>query len=118
MSIKLIFSEYFEIDEEYLDKHGALNICIDADLPLFLDPFLLFASDKPEYIKQHDKIVKHLIFLKEVALKDGSNADTNLFKFPEIKQNWHGLCKYGNNGKGLGNKFAKDSISTFIYSRL
>jgi len=113
MSIKLIFSEYFEIDEKNLDEHGALNICIDADLPLFLDPFLLFASDKPEYIKQHDKIVKHLIFLKEVALRDGSNANTNLFKFPEIKQNWLGLCKYGNSGKGLGNKFAKDSIKAF-----
>lgn len=113
MSIKLIFSEYFEIEDRCLDEHNALNICLDADLPLFLDPFLLFASDKPEYIKQHDKIVEHLIFLKEVALRDGSNANKNLFKFPEIKQNWLGLCKYGNNGKGLGNKFAKDSISAF-----
>ncbi|WP_237061611.1 hypothetical protein [Microbulbifer zhoushanensis] len=113
MSIKLIFSEYFEIEEKVLDDYGALNICLDADLPLFIDPFLLFASDKPEYQQQHDKIVSHLILLKEIAIHDGRSANENLFKFPEVKQNWLGLCKYGNNGKGLGTKFAKDIIKAF-----
>ncbi len=113
MSIKLLFSEYFEIEEKSLDNFGALNMCLDADLPLFIDPFLLFASEKPEYKKLHDEIVAHLIFLKELALKDGNSTNRNLFKFPEIKQNWLGLCKYGNKGKGLGEKFAKDSISAF-----
>jgi hypothetical protein len=118
MSLKLFFSEYFEIDEKYLDDFGALNMCLDADLPLFIDPFLLFASDKPEYKQLHDQIVSHLIFLKEIALENGTSTNTNLFKFPEIKQNWLGLCKYGNNGKGLGEKFAKDSIKAFngLYS--
>tara|TARA_R110002012_G_scaffold55315_9_gene141201 strand:- start:2723 stop:3490 length:768 start_codon:yes stop_codon:yes gene_type:complete len=113
MSIKLVFSEYFEIEEQVLDDYGALNICLDADLPLFIDPFLLFASDKPEYQKLHDKIVSHLILLKEVAVREGSPTNVNLFKFPEIKQNWLGLCKYGNNGKGLGAKFANDIIKSF-----
>ena len=113
MSVKLIFSEYFDIEEKELDDHGALNICLTSDLPLFIDPFLLFASDKPEYKEQHDKIVSHLILLKEIAVEEGGGANTNLFKFPEIKQNWLGLCKYGNNGKGLGAKFAKDIIAAF-----
>lgn len=113
MSVKLIFSEYFEIGEKVLDEYGALNICLTSDLPLFIDPFLLFASDRPEYQQQHDKIVSHLILLKEIAINEGSSANTNLFKFPEIKQNWLGLCKYGNNGKGLGTKFAKDIIAAF-----
>lgn len=113
MSVKLIFSEYFEIEEKELDDHGALNICLTSDLPLFIDPFLLFASDKPEYKEQHDKIVSHLILLKEIAVNEGGGANANLFKFPEIKQNWLGLCKYGNNGKGLGAKFAKDIIAAF-----
>ena len=51
MSIKLLFSEYFEIDAEQLDAYGALNICIDADLPLFIDPFLMFSSEKAEYVE-------------------------------------------------------------------
>jgi len=63
MSIKLLFSEYFEIDADVLDAYGALNICIDADLPLFIDPFLLFSSEKPEYVDLHEQIVSHLIKL-------------------------------------------------------
>ena len=113
MSVKLIFSEYFEVEEEKLDDHGALNICLTSDLPLFIDPFLLFASDKREYKEQHDKIVSHLILLKEMAVNEDVEANINLFKFPEIKQNWLGLCRYGNNGKGLGAKFAKDIIAAF-----
>lgn len=61
MSVQLLFSEYFNIDKNVMDDYGALNICIDADLPLFIDPFLLFASDKKEYVDLHEKIVTHLI---------------------------------------------------------
>lgn len=112
MSIKLLFSEYFEIDADVLDTYGALNICIDADLPLFIDPFLLFSSEKPEYINLHEQIVSHLIKLRELAT-DNQNSDTRLFQFPEVKQNWLGLCKWGNNGRGLGPKFARDLIKAF-----
>jgi len=112
MSVKLLFSEYFEIDEKVLDEHGALNICIDADLPLFIDPFLLFASEKPEYVELHDKIVNHLIHLKEIATQN-RDTDLKLFQFQEVKQNWLGLCKWGNSGRGLGPKFARDLIKAF-----
>lgn len=40
---------YFEVDESVLDEYGAVNISIVNDLPLFIDPFLLFNSDKDEY---------------------------------------------------------------------
>lgn len=113
MKIKLLFSHYFDIDEKILDKYGALNICLDSDLPLFIDPFLLFASDKPEYKRLHKQIVGHLISLKKTAIEKQDNSDINLFCFPEIRQNWLGLCKYGNQGKGLGLKFAKNIISAF-----
>jgi len=112
MSIRLLFSEYFEIDESILDSYGALNICIDADLPLFIDPFLLFSSDKEEYQQLHDQIVNHLIKLKELAVT-GPAPDRHLFQFPEIKQNWLGLCKWGNSGRGLGPKFARNLIKAF-----
>jgi hypothetical protein len=112
MSIKLLFSEYFEIDMDVLDSYGALNICIDADLPLFIDPFLLFASEKPKYTELHDQIVNHLISLKELAT-NGINPDIRLFQFPEVKQNWLGLCKWGNVGRGLGSKFSISLIKAF-----
>lgn len=113
-NFKLLFSNYFEIDESVLDDYGALNICLSSDLPLFIDPFLLFASDKPEYKKLHDQVVNHLIFLKDIATENGGkDVNLNLFRFPEIKQNWLGLSKYGNGGKGLGLRFAKGAISAF-----
>lgn len=111
---KLLFSDYFDIDKKYLEDYGALDICLTADLPLFIDPFLLFASNRPEYKKLHNEVVEHLIFLKDIAI-DSSEKDVNLslFQFPEIKQNWLGMSKYGNDGKGLGLKFAKSAIKAF-----
>jgi len=111
---KLLFSDYFDLDKKTLEDYGALNICLTADLPLFIDPFLLFASDKPEYQKLHEEVVEHLIFLKEHAIGSSEKeVNLSLFRFPEIKQNWLGMSKYGNDGKGLGKKFAKSAISAF-----
>ncbi len=112
MSVQLLFSEYFGIDKSVMDDYGALNLCIEADLPLFIDPFLLFASEKEEYVELHENIVQHLISLRKLAVEN-PNSDLALFQFPEVKQNWLGLCKWGNNGKGLGPKFARDLISAF-----
>tara|TARA_R110002050_G_scaffold233953_2_gene369837 strand:- start:1234 stop:2700 length:1467 start_codon:yes stop_codon:yes gene_type:complete len=111
---KLLFSDYFDVDKQILEEYGALNICLTADLPLFIDPFLLFASTKTEYQKLHSDVVNHLIFLKEHAIDSNeNNVNISLFRFPEIKQNWLGMSKYGNDGKGLGKKFARSAISAF-----
>ncbi|WP_299135275.1 hypothetical protein [uncultured Tenacibaculum sp.] len=113
-NFKLLFSEYFEINESQITEYGALNICLSSDLPLFLDPFLLFASEKPEYKVLHKQVVEHLILLKSYAIEtNGQDVDISLFRFPEIKQNWLGLAQYGNGGKGLGLKFAKNAIKAF-----
>ena len=112
MNPQLFFSDYFAIKPELLDKYGALNLCVDADLPLFIDPFLLFSSEKNEYRKLHDRIVGHLIYLKEIALSS-PNLNIELFKFPEVKQNWLGVSKWGNKGRGLGPKFAQDLTKAF-----
>jgi hypothetical protein len=112
MNPQLLFNEYFEIDQNILDRYGALNICLEADLPLFVDPFLLFSSTNPEYRELHDKIVGHLIFLRTLAV-DNPAIGLTLFQFPEVRQNWLGLCKWGNNGKGLGPKFARNVIGAF-----
>lgn len=111
---KLLFSDYFEIDDKIIENFGALNICLSSDLPMFIDPFLLFASEKPEYKKLHKKVVNHLLILKSYATENGGkDVDINLFRFPEIKQNWLGLAEYGNGGKGLGKRFAKGAITAF-----
>lgn len=112
MNTQLLFSEYFGIKSSLIGDYGALNICIEADLPLFIDPFLLFASEKKEYQQLHAKIVGHLVQLKGLAISS-AHADLHLFQFPEVKQNWLGVSKWGNKGKGLGPKFARDLIQAF-----
>ena len=47
-SVKIYFTDFFEVAPEVLESYGALNISLINDLPLFVDPFLLFDSDKPD----------------------------------------------------------------------
>ena len=42
------FSDIFNIDESILEEYGAMNISLLNDIPLFIDPFLLYASEKTE----------------------------------------------------------------------
>ncbi len=106
--MKQFFSEFFEIPEETLEDYGAFNISLLSDLPLFIDPFLLFTSKKPEYVKLHKQIIKYLVFLRDKAVEDKLNDGLidAWYKFPEVKQNWFGYSKTTNKGSGLGIKFA------------
>lgn len=102
------FSEYFGLSEDVLEAYGAFNISIVNDLPLFIDPFLLFHSDNPEYNTLHEQIIAYLIFLRKKA--DSGSASPgflqNWYCFPEVKQNWLGFSISGNGGSGLGMNFA------------
>ena len=103
----LYFSEYFNVDVADLDQYGAFDVSIASDLPLFIDPFLLFNSDNPEYQKLHEQILEYLVFLRSKAL---TNLDPALidswYRFKEVKQNWLGFTLLGNGGRGLGKEFA------------
>lgn len=102
------FSDYFHVKPIELESYGTINISLIADLPLFIDPFLLFNSKNSEYRQLHDDIIKYLIFLRKKSLE--GTLDPGLikawFKFKEVKQNWFGYSVLGNGGNGLGNKFA------------
>jgi hypothetical protein len=101
------FSDFFNISEETLQKFGAFNISLINDLPLFIDPFLLFGGEKVEYQKLHDEIINYLVFLKEKAATE-SMTDAQVkawYCFPEVKQNWLGYSLFGNGGTGLGLDF-------------
>ncbi|MFZ3137703.1 MAG: hypothetical protein WA126_09985 [Thermodesulfovibrionales bacterium] len=105
----LYFSDIFEVSPKVLDKYGAFNISLVTDLPLFIDPFLLFNSKKKEYRQLHDDIIKYLRFLKDKST--AGTVSTGLLKswyhFSEVKENWLGFCASGNTGRGLGKDFAR-----------
>lgn len=106
--MKLYFSDFFEVSRTQLSRYGAFNISLLSDLPLFIDPFLLFRSRKPKYRKLHDDIIDYLTFLKRKS--ENSHLDPglvqSLYRFPEVGQNWLGFTAEGNGGRGLGKDFA------------
>ncbi|WP_419869847.1 hypothetical protein [Chryseobacterium sp. CT-SW4] len=112
--MKIYFSDFFNIDETILENYGAFNISLINDLPLFIDPFLLFGSKKQEYITLHQNIIQYLIFLKEKSFKGGISLSQvkAWYLFPEVKQNWFGYSKVGNSGSGLGKKFGNSMSSS------
>ena len=62
----IYFTDFFGVDESTLDQYGAFNISLINDLPLFIDPFLLFGnSENEKYKYEHSKIIKYLTFLKK-----------------------------------------------------
>jgi hypothetical protein len=106
--MKLYFSDFFEVSPSEIKRYGAFNISLLADLPLFIDPFLLFNSRKPEYKALHTQITDYLRFLKDksttASLEPG--LVRALYRFQEIRQNWLGFTVSGSRGSGLGKKFA------------
>jgi hypothetical protein len=112
--MKIYFSDFFNVTSEQIEDYGAFNISLINDLPLFIDPFLLFGSKKNEYKQLHDGIIKYLSFLKAksaVGITELSQIKS-WYLFSEVKQNWFGYSKVGNNGSGLGKDFGKSMSSS------
>jgi hypothetical protein len=103
------FSDRFGIDPSVLDEYGALDVSLLIDLPLFIDPFLLFNSKRPEYQRLHDELIRYLVFLRDKS--KGGHVSEGLLRawycFPEVKQTWLGFSLEGNEGSGLGIDFAR-----------
>lgn len=101
------FSDEFAIEPHVLEAYGALDMSVVTDLPLFIDPFLLFNSTNATYQALHTQIIDYLRFLRSKA---GLTLDRDLiaawYQFGEVKQNWLGFTDGGNRGHGLGRGFA------------
>jgi hypothetical protein len=108
-NISIHFSDYFEIDPVVLNEYGAFDISLINDLPLFIDPFLLFNSEKEDYQSLHEGMINYLRFLRDKAIA-GTTTPSLIrawYTFPELKQTWLGFSQIGNVGRGLGRDFAR-----------
>jgi hypothetical protein len=106
--VATFFNEYFEVTEDAIAEHGAFNVSIINDVPLFIDPFLLFNSKKTDYQDLHHDILRYMRFLRDAVLEGRVTNDLEAawFMFPEVRQNWLGFSLRGNGGTGLGRDFA------------
>jgi hypothetical protein len=116
------FADFFNVNASDVEKYGAFNISLINDLPLFIDPFLIFGNKNPEYQKLHGDILNYLMFLKQKSgsISKSSGQLKSWYLFPEVKQNWFGYSVFGNAGSGLGLKFARafSSNLNFIFDDL
>lgn len=108
---RIKFNKYFFVKKQDLDKESFFNISLISDLPLFIDPFHLFYNPNKDYQKLHKGIIDYLAFLKGVSaqyngVKIPEKVISAYYRFPEVKQNWFGFSYIGNEGRGLGKKFA------------
>lgn len=109
-------SSEFGIDMAVLDKLGVVNVLLNTDTLVFIDPLLLEGSAHKEisegayqsYRKRFEKIVKLLSVSKAVDDVPWRNAK-RLFRFSEVS--WTCLG-YGTTVKGSG--FGKDLISSTL----
>lgn len=117
--LKVYFSDVFNVNPDDIEQYGAFNISLINDLPLFIDPFLLFNSDKKEYQKLHKDILEYVAFLRDrsVSIKVNDGLLRSWYCFPEIKQTWLGYSEVGNAGRGPGIEFASalnDNLSNIF----
>lgn len=110
----MFFSEHFHISPRTLKEYGAVDISLVCDIPLFIDPMLIFNSEKPEYIQLHQDIIKYFHFLYKKAQQGLSEKEVDAwFNFSEVPNNWLGYSLDGNKGVALGHKFAE-----FLYKNI
>jgi hypothetical protein len=110
ISAEIYFTDFFEVAPQVLEEYGAFNISLINDLPLFIDPFLLFNSEEAEYQRLHEQMIDYLRFLRDKSVGGGIEKGLlkSWFTFSEVKQNWLGFSESGNSGSGLGPQFARE----------
>ncbi|KKM20062.1 hypothetical protein LCGC14_1649360 [marine sediment metagenome] len=68
LRVNIYFTNWSEADRVALDEHGAFNVSLINDLSPFIDPFLLFASERRERRDQYDRMIACLRSLREQAV--------------------------------------------------
>ena len=110
----MYFSEYFGISHDRVFKYGAIDISLVFDIPLFIDPMLIFNSEKEEYKGLHKDIIRYFHFLSNKANQKLQNHQIKAwYSFSEVRNNWLGYSFSGNAGLALGWDYAK-----FLYNNI
>jgi hypothetical protein len=89
---------------------------VGVDLPLGIDPFLLFKSRDPHFRQLHASLLQ--VFnagIESVKMNDFATAE-RLFEFPEVPEIGLGYTKKGRRGAGVGDYLRGLIIQTLVES--
>ncbi len=110
----MFFTEKFQVSSEILKSYGAVDISLICDVPLFVDPMLIFNSDNERYTELHNNIIHYFYFLYTKAAQGLTPKEIDAwFNFSEVPNNWLGYSLCGNKGLALGKKYAN-----FLYDNI
>ena len=106
------FSEFFEIDRT--DKDDWFDPILTIDTKLFIDPFLIYASESGLFKGSHEEIINFFNdAFSYIAKSEGNSRSTpwikgkNLLIFPEVEEICLGYVSEGTGGAGSGGGFSK-----------
>ena len=110
----MLFSEKFKVEKSKIEEYGAIDISLVCDIPLFIDPMLIFNSEKEEYQELHKNIIKYFHFLAKKSEQKLEKSDIKTwYTFNEVCNNWFGYALEGNKGSALDIEFG-----TFLYKNI
>lgn len=110
----MFFVKKFQVDSDILKNYGAVDISLICDVPLFIDPMLIFNSEKAIYRELHNSIIRYFHFLYTKATQGLTSKEIDAwFNFSEVPNNWLGYSLFGNKGLALGKKYAN-----FLYENI
>ena len=94
---------------------------LDEDIPLYIDPFLLWKSPSQQDNSLHTTLINSFNFVGQLFLKDENAAIEILIKISECNEVGLGVSK-NKQGKRIGENLAYDVLGTFknipqIYKR-
>src|SRR5436305_10337930 len=75
---------------------------IGIDVPVGIDPFLLFKSRDPEFQKLHNQILDVFRAGLDLIRKERDDEVERLFQFPEVSEIGLGYTREGKKGSGVG----------------
>ena len=89
---------------------------IGMDIPIGIDPFLLYKSRDPFFCKIHEILLKAFNYGIQHVRKNKLNDARHLFKFPEVSEIGFGYSKAGKEGSGVGKYLTELIIETLADS--
>jgi len=85
---------------------------IGVDVPLGIDPFLLFKSRDPELAALHDTIITAFNLGVETVRRKDTDSALYLFDFPEVTEIGLGYTKKSKRGSGVGQLLSRLIVGT------
>src|SRR5262249_16694048 len=108
----LKFSEVFSIKTDHEDDWFDPVLTVDAHL--FIDPFLLYAHEKEDFLGSHAEVIAFFNSVFQLIARSQGNEHSilwrkavSLLRFPEVSELCLGYTGAGTNGSGSGSGLAR-----------